>query len=293
MDFETACVSLIGNRNINQDRCVALQDDCCALLLLADGMGGHPKGEVAAQILIDTGRTAFATRSRPIVNPRGFLEDILRAAHEEILGFGRDHRPPIDPRAAAVAALVQNDTLYWIHSGDSRLYLFRNYQVLVRTRDHSLVEEMRNRGIPSDDGRIQQRYRNLVTQCLGGTGMRFATSHGRPTRLLPRDVLLLCSDGLWSQFADHELGAQMRHHGSLERMTTELARAAALAAAPASDNISLIALRWLGRDHRAEAVPPTTATATATETQPVAPADQELSEAIAQLRAAIDEYGEE
>ena len=288
MHFETVTLSLQGDRNQNQDRCVVLSDGGCALLLLADGMGGHPKGETAAQILMDTGRTAFEVASKPIDDPLGFLDDMLNSAHEQIVAYGRNHRPPIDPRSTAVAALVQNGSAYWVHVGDSRLYLFRGYRIIKRTTDHSFVEQMRGRGLLSEDDRTAQRYRNLVTQCLGGTGMRFSTSRGYPIAMVPRDILLLCSDGLWGQFSDDQLIAQMRHHGSMKRMADELGHSAEQAGAPASDNVTLVALRWIGEEERQPAelaaVQPR-----ATDDKPDAD-EAQLQDAIDHLRSAVEEF---
>lgn len=287
MPFETVTISLQGDRGKNQDRCAVLSDGGCALLLLADGMGGHPKGEMAAQILVDTGRTAFEAASKPIDDPRGFLDDILTSAHERIAAYGHNHKPPIDPRSTAVAALVQNGSAYWTHVGDSRLYLFRGYRIVQRTTDHSFVEQMRGRGLLSEGDRAAQRYRNLVTQCLGGTGMHFHTSHGRPIAMVPRDILLLCSDGLWSQIPDERLMAQMRHHGSLKRMADELARSAAQTGAPSSDNITLVALRWSGEEERQPAKP-----AAAQPRADAGPdtAKAQLRDAIVHLRSAIADF---
>jgi len=284
MMFDSAHASLQGNREINQDRCALVYDgNCdCVLLLLADGMGGHPRGEVAAQILIDTGRRIFDHTSKPIGDPLGFLDDVLGTAHEEIVAYGKRKDPPIDPRATAVAVLVQDGQVYWTHAGDSRFYLFRNYQILARTRDHSFVEELRHRGLQFKDAKGGVRYRNLVTQCLGGSGMRFGTTRGLPTPLKPRDILLLCTDGLWGQIPDTDLKSMMRHHGSLERMVNQLAEIAAQNGAPSSDNVTLLALRW-----------PEEQDATDSAEQPMeAPAEdsEEVKEAMDHLRAVIEEF---
>ena len=285
--FETATISLQGNRGNNQDRCAVLSDGGCALLLLADGMGGHPKGEVAAQILVDTGRTAFEAASKPINDPLGFLDDILNSAHEQIEAYGHHHKPPIDPRSTAVVALVQNSSAYWIHVGDSRLYLFRGYRIIQRTTDHSFVEQLRGRGLLSDRDQMLQRYRNLVTQCLGGTGMNFNTSRGCPIAMVPKDILLLCSDGLWNQIPEERLIAQMRHHGSLKRMANELAHSAAQTGAPSSDNVTLVALRWIGEAMRQPAKP----AAMHPRSDDKSDTDKEqLRDAIDHLRSAIEEF---
>jgi serine/threonine protein phosphatase PrpC len=283
MPIETAQNSLIGNRQINQDRCAVVRDGDYVLLLLSDGMGGHPRGEVAAQILVDTGRKIFEETSKPIGDPLGFLDDILTTAHEEIVAYGKRQQPPIDPRATAVAVLVQDGQAYWTHAGDSRFYLFRNYRPLARTRDHSFVEQLRTRGLQLKDEKGGAKYRNLVTQCLGGSGMRFGTTRGLPTPLKPRDILLLCSDGLWGQIPDPELGSLMRHHGSLERMVQDLAETATQQGAPSSDNVTLLALRW--PDEQEDAAP-------AAGAEPVAATegDDDVQEALDHLRSVIEEF---
>lgn len=288
--FETASISLLGNRPLNQDRCATLHKGDSALLLLADGMGGHPRGEMAAQILVDTGRTLFEASSKPIKDPFDFLEQLLSTAHEAIVDFGRAQSPPIDPRATAVVTLIQDGIAHWCHAGDSRCYLFRNYQIVQRTRDHSFVEQMRGRGMIRSGGTTEKRYRNLVTQCLGGTGLHFSTTRSNPEPLQPRDILLLCSDGLWGQIPDEKLLPQLRHHGSLDRMASGLARAATQAGAPGSDNVTLVTLRWLGEDApQQDTTQPLAVPAAAADPITEEGADQ-LHDAISLLRDAIEDF---
>ena len=94
------------------------------------------------------------------------------------------------------------------------------------------------------------RIRNLVTQCLGGHGLHLADGRGRSISLRSQDLLVLCSDGLWSQLPEQQLLSQARHQGSLSRMTRDLAMAAQREKAPTSDNVSILVLRWLGQGPR-------------------------------------------
>lgn len=142
-------ISLIGNRTINQDRYLSLQTDNGILLGVADGMGGHPKGERAAQILVDVCKLYYGRRTSEIPDPNLFMKQLLIKAHQKILNFGNEQRPSINPRTTAAMALILDQSAYWAHLGDSRLYLFRNGDLIKRTVDHSYVENLRRHGIIS------------------------------------------------------------------------------------------------------------------------------------------------
>ncbi|HHH39718.1 MAG TPA: serine/threonine-protein phosphatase, partial [Sedimenticola sp.] len=143
MDYETGGSSRVGDRRDNQDRYLCARAGDTLLLCLADGMGGHPRGEVAAGITVATGRRLLAHAAKPIPDPARFLQRLLLESHIAIRRFGEQQDPPINPRTTAVAALIQNGTAWWVHAGDSRLYLFRNGTLLTRTKDHSYVEQLR------------------------------------------------------------------------------------------------------------------------------------------------------
>ncbi|KOR30626.1 hypothetical protein TI04_04860 [Achromatium sp. WMS2] len=295
--FEVANVSLLGNRKVNQDRCAIFSYGDCALLLLSDGLGGHPRGEVAAQIFIDTGRTAFSDITKPISDPNAFFEEILQVSHQKILTFGRNHNPPINPKSTAVLALIQNGQVFWAHLGDSRLYLFRNNRIVMRTRDHSVVETMRyQNGEPLNPNIM--RYRNLVTHCLGSSRHKPEIKTDNSMVLEPLDTLLLCTDGLWGQLSDEILETKIRTKGSLEYLAAELAQDAGRLAAPNSDNVTLIILRWLEGAFKEELPQPPRQklilkdlTSDQNKAKKQAPKvdDPELLEALATLRSAIDE----
>jgi len=243
--YQTAKITSIGNRSTNQDRCTLIESINSVLICLADGMGGHPKGEIAAQMLMDTCTQAFTEARKPIPNPSTFLLDTMNQAHEQIIAFGKSHTPAIKPRTTAVAALIQDNTVYWAHAGDSRLYLFRDKKILSRTTDHSYVELLRKQGAISSSDCATHPQRNYVTRCLGGNLLPVDFTHGKPTPLLPGDILLLCSDGLWGAVDNSSLVRGICTDRPLAERIENLVKRAETTAAPESDNITAIALQWI------------------------------------------------
>lgn len=242
MHHETATATRQGDRESNQDRCAVLPRESGRLLLLADGMGGHPRGELAAQVFTDSVTRAFNQAAWPIADPGQFLETAITRAHTDIIVAGEHEQPPVCPLTTGVACLVQEQQACWAHVGDSRFYLFRNGETLVRTRDHSLVQEFIEHGELEESEREQHPLRNVVTRSLGGASGAPVVEHSELTGLQPGDTLLLCSDGLWSALPEDRL-ADLATATDLEQAVQEIALEAELTSSPVSDNVTLVACR--------------------------------------------------
>jgi serine/threonine protein phosphatase PrpC len=277
-----AQATLQGNRKINQDRFISIEADGCILLGLADGMGGHPKGEVAAQILIDTCKSFFYRTDKPIHSPREFLHRLLQKAHENVTAFGLDHDPPIKPRTTAVVALIQEGMVRWAHAGDSRLYLFRNGETLHRTIDHSYVQHLEDHGLISPDALDTHPQRNYVTRCLGGNISSPEITVNRAVRLKDGDNIMLCSDGLWSKIEENHIGTLICSNTPLIQTVESMVTTAAENAAPDSDNVSAIALRWHMDEPKIKAPPPPK--------QVVEPPTEDITQALDDLKSAIEQF---
>jgi serine/threonine protein phosphatase PrpC len=235
--FRAAKATAIGSRESNQDRCFFLDDGTSVLLGVADGLGGHPRGEVAAQLFADVCETRFRQTPRPLVDPESFMLECIGRAHQAIRRFGSRQDPPIAPRTTAVLAIIQDGIAHWAHVGDSRLYLSRDNRLTLQTRDHALVRYVRQ----SAD--LPPRPRTSLTRCLGGLPQPPTTTCGAPTPLHEGDALLLCTDGLWSQVPEQRLaGLLASSPDSLETALPALTEEAAQT--PGSDNVTAIALAW-------------------------------------------------
>ncbi|MES9812545.1 MAG: protein phosphatase 2C domain-containing protein [Candidatus Thiodiazotropha sp.] len=254
MKYETAQYTLLGDRTMNQDRYLIMEAPDAILLALADGMGGHPKGEMAAQILMDNARKAFLTSRKPIANPRFFLSGLMEMSHREILEFGSKQEPPIEPRTTGVLCLVQEDSAYWAHIGDSRLYIMRDGVIHLRTDDHSYVEHLRQQGLISSAQVHTHKFRNYVTRCLGGTNNRPVAELSGPHEIKEGDVVLLCSDGFWGPLAERPIVDTLyKDQASLVKKVAQLANNAAATSHPESDNVTVVALKW--RENEANLAP--------------------------------------
>ena len=244
MNFSIHQVTHIGNRKFNQDRVAYAYTNDALLLVLADGMGGHLHGELAAEAAIATFVESFGRYAEPrIADPNDFMLSSMRHANERIMEFPHDKDMGSFPGTTCVAALIQDGQLYWGHAGDSRLYLLRDGAVLFRTNDHSIVQYWVDSGeISADEARVHPQ-RNHITNCLGGIENVFYMEPGKSVALRSGDVLLLASDGLWGPFSDREV-VESFFSLPVSEVLDKLVGVALKREAGHSDNITGVAMRW-------------------------------------------------
>ena len=238
MKFSVFQISRRGGREKNEDRMGYCYTRESGLFVLADGMGGHPEGEVAAQIAIQTVSSMFQRQARPLLPSVGeFLSAALLAAHHQILRYATSKGMLDTPRTTLVAAVVQDGCASWIHCGDSRLYLVRGGELLTRTRDHS-YQELRNAAIPG----LERVNRNVLFTCLGSpTKPLYDVSN--PVLLEQGDRILLCSDGLWGTLDDETITRQLGRQ-AVSNAVPDLVEDALRRAGDASDNVTVVAMEW-------------------------------------------------
>jgi PPM family protein phosphatase len=243
--IEYADLSLLGDREDNQDRVTVSAAEQAALLIVIDGMGGHSDGSRAADTALKSLLESFRQTSLPMFDPLGFLHMALSRAHDEVAKLGNGQTIDTRPRATTAICLVQEGAAFWAHIGDSRVYHLRHGKIVQRTRDHSHVELLLREGKITEEELPTHPMRNFVECCLGGDpAIPEMTVSGRNT-LLPGDVLLLCTDGIWANLRDTDIAGFFREDNQELRAWLEaLGRRAVQASAPFSDNSTAAVLRW-------------------------------------------------
>ncbi len=245
MQIEYAKVSALGDRQDNQDRAAVVVAEDAAMMLVFDGMGGHSDGASAAATGLRVVQDMFMNSKLPIFDPEGFLYMALARAHDEVVRLGSDLAVDFRPRATCAICLVQEGGTYWAHIGDSRIYQVRDGNVLTRSRDHSHVEVLIQEGAITEEEAQDHPMRNFVECCIGGDAPVPDMSITPKKALEPGDVLLACTDGLWSGLGDDviaEIGAP--GDNNLVENLKALSIKALNANSPYSDNTTGTALRW-------------------------------------------------
>jgi PPM family protein phosphatase len=245
LNVETAQVSRQGNRSDNQDRASIVVTDTRILLTVADGMGGHIGGDVAAEAAIDALVRCFKRQKAGIRDAGDFLRESIVEAHEAVVMLGAALTPDLRPRTTITVCLIADDCATWAHVGDSRIYLIRDQKVFIRTRDHSAVELLVQQGLLKDADVHTHPMRNFVEQCLGGEPELPLITITEPRPLMAGDVILLCSDGFWAPLKEAHVAAELNSHIELQTTVDILALEAEEKAAPSSDNVTAVALRWM------------------------------------------------
>ena len=223
---------------MNEDRMGYCYTRESGLFMLADGLGGHPEGEVAAQIALDTICALYQKEAKPCLgNPAEFLAGAVLAAHQRILRHAFQKGMLDTPRTTLVAAVVQGASATWVHCGDSRLYVVRGDQLLLRTRDHSRLEQAR-----AGSSETEPVNRNILITCLGSPS-RPRLEVGGPFALQQGDKLMLCSDGLWGSLSDAQIVQQLSDH-HVSKAVPMLVGSALRAGGEHGDNVTVLAMEW-------------------------------------------------
>ncbi len=241
MRFAVYQLSRKGGREKNEDRVGYCYTRDSGLFALADGMGGHPEGEVASQLALQTLSAMFQRDAKPqLGDPLRFLHDALVAGHHQLLRYATERGLIDTPRTTLVACVLQGNAAYWAHCGDSRLYLVRGEKLVARTRDHSYSELQDTLGqvVP-----IGERFnRNVLFTCLGSPGKPVIDTAG-PMLLQSGDRLLLCSDGLWGNVDDPKIVDELSRH-TISQAVPELVELALRTGGERSDNVTVLAVEW-------------------------------------------------
>ncbi|MBC7803669.1 MAG: serine/threonine-protein phosphatase, partial [Candidatus Parcubacteria bacterium] len=155
----------IGKRPYQQDRIAHWHTRDALFLVVADGMGGHAHGDVAAQIAVDCLGSAFKVEAVPkVADPEGFLHRAIGRAHAMIIHQGQRQGLNDSPRTTVVACLVQEGYAYWSFVGDSRLYIIRDGRIVTRTRDHTPVQMLIDAGRIREEAAATHPDRNKLLQ---------------------------------------------------------------------------------------------------------------------------------
>ncbi len=241
MRFSVYQVSRKGGRDKNEDRMGYCYTRDAGLFALADGMGGHPEGEVASQLALQTLAALFQRDAKPMLaEPLKFLHEAIIAGHHQLLRYATEKALIDTPRTTVVACLMQGTAAYWAHCGDSRLYLVRGDKLVARTRDHSYSElqETLSQVVP-----VGERFnRNVLFTCLGSPGKPVVDTAG-PLLLQPHDRVLLCSDGLWGSVSDAVITEHLASR-PISDAVPDLVELALRNGGAKSDNVTVLTAEW-------------------------------------------------
>jgi serine/threonine protein phosphatase Stp1 len=225
-------------RALNEDRVLERPDR--RLWAVADGMGGHEGGDLAAQAVVDT---LCALLEQPVPIAEEDVTAALQAANRAIRT--RNEKAGVTSGTTVVAAHASGDlvTIFWV--GDSRAYLVRNGVGEQLTKDHSVVQNMVDAGLLSPAAAERHPQANIVTRALGIDPE--AAIDTRRVKLLPHDRLLLCSDGFSRSLRDDDF----RHKDGSPEAGVERLLANALRR-DGSDNATLILVELVDPAARTE-----------------------------------------
>ena len=241
VEIEIVAISKQGGRRYNEDVHGHWHDGRFVACLVADGAGGHGGGDVASATARDHLLGAFARA--PTLDP-AFLHSLVEQANDAVVARQKEGEKLAAMRTTVVMVAVDlhTDEVVWAHCGDSRAYLFRGGQMLARTTDHSVVQQMVAGGMLDDEGARAHPQRNLLLSALGAADGVIDIAVSQPMPLQPGDVLLLCSDGVWEPLGDAWLARTLQASPSPAVWLQQIDGAITTHAKPDHDNYTAVAL---------------------------------------------------
>lgn len=236
LGLRTAVISEAGGRRTNEDAC-GYGHGCW---VVADGLGGHHGGDVAARLAVDSILAAAA--EKPLLEPDA-LTAALGRAEAAIVAHQRDN-PRVERMRTTIAVLASDgETALWAHAGDSRIYHFRQGRIGTRTLDHSVSEALAQAGTIPFEAVRHHEDRNRLLNSLGNGRSQPATLAPMPLALEPDDAFLLCTDGLWEYVTEPEMEVALAKSATPDQWLRNITMIL-LGRAPAShDNYSGVAVQ--------------------------------------------------
>lgn len=194
-------LSNMGDRENNEDNVGMYQNDKDYCFVLADGLGGHGKGEVASKLAVEAAVEVFALKG----TGSSVLDDSFREAQKKILENQKADFQAQDMKTTLVILQIGEEQIQWGYIGDSRLYYFQNGKLAWRTLDHSVPQMLVAAGQLKESQIRNHPDRNRLLRVLGvdWDSPKYQIEEPEPRK--GRQEFLLCSDGFWELIEEKKM----------------------------------------------------------------------------------------
>ena len=246
MNFVTATISDKGGRPNNQDAFSwgRLEGREGGYWIVADGLGGHEGGEVAASLACE--RIQEWLRNESGDSFQDCLEPAIESAHMAITEAQEQTTEKADMRTTIVLLSILDGKAQWVHCGDSRLYFFRGSELIQQTLDDSVPQALVNLGEISPLEIRGHEDRNRFTRCLGSPGS-FRCTQSLAMDVVPGDSFLLCTDGFWEDINEIEMMVDLAKATSCQDWLERMAQRHGARVSGNHDNYTAITV-WIEQD---------------------------------------------
>jgi len=234
----SAYMSFQGARPYNEDRLGRAERSDGACWALADGLGGHKGGALAAELAVRSALQSAGRSAAPRLEDR--LKQAVSDAHATIRAEQKNHAEFTDMRSTLVLLGMSATDVAWSHCGDSRLYHLRGGRMLSRTRDHSAVQMLVAAGEVAEEDIPRHPGRSRLVSCLGSNHTLLMSARSTGAMPLAGDVFLLCSDGVWEHLDKPELEAVVLQSAGPEALLAALDAHVISVQHPEQDNYTAI-----------------------------------------------------
>jgi serine/threonine protein phosphatase PrpC len=241
MQLEIAVLSRPGGRASNQDACGFWSGPGVCFCVVADGAGGHRGGDVASKLVVQETLGWFRERHECSGDA---VEAAMRNANEKVVSMQQTNDEIGDMRTTAVVLAIdfERELATWAHLGDSRLYCFRRGEIVVQTRDHSVVQSLVEAGLLEAKDLRTAPDRSKLLAALGDLDSFEPRVAAELFALEDQDKFLLCTDGLWEYVDESELQASLDGTESAEEWLRLLEARVLARGRTGHDNYSALAV---------------------------------------------------
>lgn len=239
LNFQYAMKSVIGTREEQQDFAIYKEIAENFVAIVCDGMGGLNGGSVASKVAAETFIHTMENKGDDENIPQLLLRSV-DIMDEKVFSLKNDQGAKLNAGTTFVAVVIENDNVYWLSIGDSRLYIMRNNEFMQVTRDHNyelILSSMPPNYVPSED---ELNRKEALVSFVGMGGIEIMDLSQNPVKLLPGDKLLLTTDGLFKALPDNLIKAILDENSDAETTADKLITNAENNSIECRDNITLI-----------------------------------------------------
>ncbi len=223
--LKLALLSVIGDREDQQDSAGFELKSNEGAICVCDGMGGHDGGKTASTLAVDVFLRSYIDEY-PCTDIHGLLVDSLVLADQKIASLKKDDGSPLKSGSTAVAIAIREKELFWSSAGDSRLYLYRDNESVRVTNDHIyryvLDQKLDTGQITEQEYNDELQKGEALVSFLGIGGLPYIDSNDKPFRLYSGDKILLMSDGLYKILSDNEVASVINNFTNIEEALNAL-----------------------------------------------------------------------